>query len=194
MLCMVAMNNGRAKAINKGAGKAIDSDLLKAKFDQLIADYNECVEVEDSFRFGDEVWGCNYDRITLDNIRHEATKYLNSFILAGFDISKIVNILDCKVVWEKYDFFKACKVKSTILKKKVLDYLESQYWCDGADKIIDNFAKYYKRGVGPTTIIHWMGGICCWELNETVYEGLLEEGVDEETANQLIGKWVKYAR
>ena len=115
MLCMVAVNNGRAKAINKGAGKAIDLDLLKAKFDQLIADYSECVEAEDSFRFGDEVWGCNYDRITLDNIRHEATKYLNSFILAGFDISKIVDILDCEVVWEKYDFFKACKVHSRSL-------------------------------------------------------------------------------
>ena len=137
---------------------------MQAKYDFLV---ERMSDVEDKlFDIYDEIFDAYCDeRITLSNIHYEASRNAKSFLEAGFDANQIIGLLSCQGVWENYDELKAHGAKSHVLKKKVLDYLEYLYNYNETSEIVENFATFYKRGVGFTTILRYTGiGYFDWSM------------------------------
>ena len=188
---------------NKGV-EYIDRAFLQAKFDRLVDDYNHCIGTRE-LDIREELSSTDVDGIALDNIRNEASKYLESFLKVGFNANIIIKMLSCEDVWAHYDALKSHGAKSKFLKRKVLDYLILQFEYDNDDEVIDNFVTFYKRGIGFTTLLSniSVGYGDCWQysgrtaskLEEKMdYERLLSEGVDEKTAKELAEKYRKYMK
>lgn len=179
----------------------MDRAFLQAKFDQLVDDFNRCVGTRE-FDIREELSSTDVDDITLDNIRNEASKYLENFLKVGFDANMIIKMLSCEDVWTHYEELKSHGAKSKSLKRKVLDYLILQYEYGKDDEILENFVAFYERGVGFTTLLsnisvgygnNWQydGHIASKLEEKMTYEGLLSEGVDEKTAQELSEKYRK---
>ena len=190
--------------VSNNIGKEVkDRVFLQAKFDQLVDDYNQCVGTRE-FDIREELSGAeDVDDITLNNIRHETSKHLRSFLEAGFDANIIVKMLSCEDAWKHYNALKSHGAKQKILKRKVLDYLTLQFEYGNDDVILENFVAFYERGVGFTTLLsnisvgygdnYQYDGRIASELEEKMtYERLLSEGVDEKTAKELTEKYQKY--